>query len=104
MDYLIEESTPADTLIIAPVGDYLHADNVEGMTTKGTQMDLDTRMPKVIRTGVTILRYAIEKGLDYHNPLRMVITPGNHTEILTHCLSIIPDELYRHDPGVIILF
>lgn len=102
MDYLIEESTPADTLIIAPVGDYLHADNVEGMTTKGTQMDLDTRMPKVIRTGVTILRYAIEKGLDYHNTVRMVITPGNHDEILSHCLSIMLDEVYRDEPRVII--
>jgi len=102
MDYLIEESPRADTLIIAPVGDYLHADTALGTTVKGTQMDIDGRMPKVIRTGVSVLRYAIEKGLDFHKTVRVVITPGNHDEILSQALSIMLDEVYKQEPRVII--
>lgn len=102
MDYLIDEGPPADTLIIAPVGDFVHADNIAGATSKGTPLDLDTRMPKVIRTAVAVLRYAIEKGLDKHPTVRLVVTPGNHDQILSHCLAIMMEQAYLKEPRVIV--
>ena len=102
MDYLIRGAEKANTLVIAPVGDYLHADNIAGATSKGTPLDLDTRMPKVIRTGVAVLRYAIEVGLDTHPNVHVIITPGNHDEILSHCLTIMLDEVYSKEPRVTI--
>jgi hypothetical protein len=63
---------------LLPVGnDFFHVDNWRNQTTAGTQMDVDTRLPKIVEQGVASIHHAIDlmAGLA---PVHVVWVPGNH--------------------------
>jgi len=64
--------------ILIPVGnDFFHIDNWRGETTKGTQMDFDSRYPKVYRVGFEAFESVIRIFRDIA-PVELMYVPGNH--------------------------
>jgi len=101
--YLVEQSPPSERCLIISLGDFFHADNLEGMTSKhGNILDMDTRLPKVIRVGVAAFRQAIETALEKHKTVEVVCTIGNHDEVLSMALAILLSHVYEKEPRVIV--
>lgn len=100
---LVSKATPAKRCLIANLGDFYHADNLEGKTSRsGHVLDMDTRMPKVIRVGVAAMRQCIETALTRHETVEVVNAIGNHDDMLSMCLSIMLANIYENEPRVII--
>lgn len=103
VDHLVSSAPPARRLLIANLGDFFHADNTEGKTARsGHILDMDTRLPKVIRVGVSAMRQAITSGLRTHETVEVVNAIGNHDEVLSMAMSVMLSNLYENDPRVII--
>jgi len=89
-----------DALIIN-LGDYFHADNMESRTAKsGHVLDVDTRITKVVRVGVDLMRYKIEAALKIHERVQVRNAVGNHDELLSSMLSLILEAYYSKEPRV----
>lgn len=100
---LVSKATPAKRCLIANLGDFYHADNLEGKTSRsGHVLDMDTRMPKVIRVGVAAMRQCIETALTRHETVEVVNAIGNHDDMLSMCLSIMLANIYESEPRVVI--
>jgi hypothetical protein len=103
VDYLLSKAPPTRRCIIANLGDFFHADNLSGTTARsGNILDMDTRLPKVIRIGVAAMRRAIETALQRHETVEVVNAIGNHDEVLSLALSIMLSNIYENEPRVII--
>ncbi len=103
VDYLVSQAPPAKRCLIANLGDYFHADNLQGVTSRsGHVLDMDTRLPKVIRVGVSALRQAIETALTRHETVEVVNAIGNHDDVLSMALSIMLSHIYENEPRVLI--
>jgi hypothetical protein len=103
VDYLVSQSPASKRCIIANLGDFFHADNLEGKTSRsGHVLDMDTRLPKVIRVGVSAMRQAIETALTRHEKVEVVNAIGNHDDVLSMALSIMLSNIYENEPRVTI--
>jgi hypothetical protein len=64
--------------VLFPVGnDLLHSDTLTGTTTKGTQLDMDSRFQK----SFTVARELMSEAIDILRtiaPVHVIIVPGNH--------------------------
>ena len=103
VDYLISQAPPAPRCILINLGDFFHADNLQGITSRsGNVLDMDTRLPKVIRVGVSAVRQAIESALNRHEVVEVVNAIGNHDDVLSMALSIMLANIYEAEPRVVI--
>ena len=74
---------------------------MEGKTARhGNVLDMDTRLPKVIRVGVSAMRQAIETALTRHETVEVVNAIGNHDEVLSMALAIMLANIYENEPRV----
>ena len=104
IDYLVDMAPPSSRCVLLQLGDFFHADNLEGVTNRSKNvLDMDTRMPRVIDAGMTALRYCVEKALERHETVTLVNVAGNHDEILGHALRSSFKMLYSEEPRVEIL-
>ena len=104
IDYLVDMAPPSNRCVLLQLGDFFHADNLEGVTNRSKNvLDMDTRMPRVIDAGMTALRYCVEKALERHETVTLVNVAGNHDEILGHALRSAFKMLYKNEPRVEIL-
>jgi hypothetical protein len=81
VDRLVDTVPACDEALIVNLGDFFHADNQAGTTTKGTTLDTDTRWAKVLRVGVKAIRQCIESALRKHNHVTVINAIGNHDGI-----------------------
>lgn len=89
--------------LIVNVGDYFHADNAESRTRQsGHPLDVDTRISKVVRVGVDLMRYKIDAALAVHERVQVRNAMGNHDELLSVMLSLILEAYYTNEPRVTI--
>lgn len=103
VDYLVGQAPPCKRAVIANLGDFFHADNVEGVTTRsGNVLDMDTRMSHVVQIGVTALRQAISTALTKHQRVDVINAIGNHDDMLSQMLSIMLAHIYENEPRVTI--
>lgn len=103
VDYLVSQSPASERCVIMSLGDFFHADNLEGKTTRsGNVLDMDTRLPRVIRIGVSAMRQAVESALSRHKTVEVVCAIGNHDDVLSMALSILLSHVYENEPRVII--
>ncbi len=101
--YLVSQSPASKRCLIANLGDFFHADNLEGITSRsGHKLDMDTRLPKVIRVGVAGIRQCIETALTRHETVEVVNAIGNHDDVLSMALSIMLANVYENEPRVVI--
>lgn len=87
--------------VIAVVGDFYHYDSPQGHTTKGTPLDRDGRVQKMIAAGARVMFDIIERSA-LTAPTDVILAPGNHDEVLTWALQNILLSHYRNDSRVTI--
>jgi len=99
--YLTDIAPRSKTCVIMQLGDFFHAENMEGVTNRSKNvLDVDTRMPRVIHLGMTALRQCIDKALEKHDKVQFISISGNHDEILGHALRSAFKMLYANEPRV----
>jgi hypothetical protein len=100
-DYLIASAPPAGVGLIVLLGDFLHYDSMVPVTpTNRNQLDADSRFPKMVRTAIRAIRYAIKAALSRHEKVRVIVEIGNHdlasSIFLMECLA----NVYENEPRV----
>lgn len=103
MASLVEMAPACEEAAIVNLGDWYHADNLEGVTTRsGHRLDMDSRYAKMARTGVRIMRTMIETALTKHKRVRVINAVGNHDDTGSLMLSICLAHIYENEPRVIV--
>jgi metallophosphoesterase superfamily enzyme len=87
--------------LIACLGDYFHYDTPAGTTTKGTMLDRDGRVQKMIDLGARALFDMVEASARL-SPTTVLLVPGNHDQVLTWALQRILQSHFRDDARVTI--
>jgi hypothetical protein len=92
--------------ILIPLGnDFLHTDKMldgkGGTTTRGTQQDVDTRRPKMIRLGIRLACALIDLARTIA-PVRVLMVRGNHDEESMLWLGEVLSERYRDVADVVV--
>jgi hypothetical protein len=103
VDRLVDTVPACDEALIVNLGDFFHADNQAGTTTKGTGVDTDTRWAKVLRVGVKAIRQCIESALRKHNHVTVINAIGNHDEHTAMFLSVALLNIYENESRVTII-
>jgi len=85
--------------VILLLGDYFHYDTPHGQTTKGTPLDRDGRVEKMIEAGAKVLFDVIEASAKTVNT-EVILVPGNHDAVLTVALRQILTAHFRSDSRV----
>lgn len=76
------------------LGDYFHYDTPNGTTTKGTPLERDGRVQKMIQDGSAVLFDVLEESAK-QMPTAVTLVPGNHDTILTWALQRILQSHFR---------
>lgn len=103
IDDLIERSPQAETLLLVDVGDFMHANSSHAKTWKGTDVDVDTRYSRVLRTAGTVMNYAVSQALKKFKKVVVVIARGNHNEDPAVAVQEITKAWWRNEPRVDVL-
>ncbi len=103
MAALVEAAPAADRAVIINLGDWLHADNMEGMTSRsGHVMDLDGRYAKMIHVGMKVMRQCIKSALEKHGHVEVINVVGNHDDTGALWMSVALAHAYENEPRVTI--
>ena len=99
--YLIDAAPKADRCAIINLGDFFHADNFAGVTSRsGHSLDMAGRAPEMIEVGVTAMRYCIEYATEKFNHVDVINAIGNHDDLLSIALSCLLHNVYQNNPRI----
>jgi hypothetical protein len=90
----------AETALLLNVGDFFHADSSFNTTTKGTPVDVDTRIGKTFKLAGRLFNYLIDRLLETHKKVVIVNVRGNHDYDMACHLSSCLELLYSKEPRV----
>lgn len=101
---LLERAPNTEECILVNTGDFFHADNINGMTSRsGHVLDMDGRHGKWLDVGVVIVRMFIEMCLHKYKKVTFVNVPGNHDDILGAAIGVFSDHMYEKEPRLTVL-
>lgn len=100
-NHLIDISPSCEEAAVVFLGDFMHYDSFEPVTpTSRNQLDADSRFPKMVRASIRTMRYMIERALQKHKHVRVIVEIGNHdlasSIFLMECLY----NVYENEPRV----
>lgn len=98
---LLDTKQPAGKLALWCLGDILHYDTPHGTTTKGTPLDRDGRVEKMLEEAVATLCDVIS-DMSQRATVDVVLVPGNHDAVMTVALRQILSAEFRGHSGVTI--
>lgn len=101
-DKLVDLAPASKKAIVVNLGDWYHTDSFRNETTMGTRVDVDGRWPKVLATGVRIMRRIIDRALEKHEHVTVVNEIGNHDTNSSVMLAICLAQFYEKEPRVFI--
>lgn len=90
----------AETGVLVNVGDFFHADSSSNTTTKGTPVDVDTRIGKTFKLAGRLFQVLIDKMLETHKNVVVINVRGNHDYDMACHLSSCLELLYSKEPRV----
>jgi hypothetical protein len=93
----------AETGVLLNVGDFFHADSSANTTTKGTPVDVDTRIAKTFKLAGRLFSVLIDRMLQTHKNVVVINVRGNHDSDMACHLSSCLELLYIEEPRVQIL-
>lgn len=100
-DRLVKTSQPCAEAVIVNLGDFFHADNMEGQTSRSKHsLDMDGRYAKMIAVGVKIIRQMITSALEIHQKVRVINAVGNHDDTGSLFLAVCLGNIYENEPRV----
>lgn len=101
VDRLASLSPPARTGILVSVGDTTHGDDSTNQTPRNRhQLDVDTRWRKVLKCTVLTFDRCVQRMLQKHELVEVIIVPGNHDPHASAAIVIALACLYRDNPRV----
>jgi hypothetical protein len=104
VERLVNSTPPAAECLIANLGDFFHADNMDAQTWRSKHaLDVDSRWPKVLRVGIRVMRYCIEAAARRHKKITVINAIGNHDDHSSMLLSVALSEIYENDPRINII-
>ncbi len=100
-DRLVRSAPRCAECTIVDLGDFWHADNLEGRTSRsGHKVDQDGRYAKMIKVGYRILMMMINVALQHHQQVNVKILPGNHDDVGALFLRESLSHIYANEPRV----
>jgi hypothetical protein len=103
VDHLIALAPPAEECLIIDLGDFFHSDTSENRTARsGHALDVDTRWSKVLLAGIRTMRRCIDRALEKHKRVRVIVEIGNHDDHSSVMLALCLANYYEREPRVII--
>lgn len=100
-DTLVERGPRTRRAILAPLGDFFHADDSSNRTSRsGHALDVDGRYGKILATGLRLLVYAADRLLEHHDSVAVEPLTGNHDDHSALMLGVALDAYYRNEPRV----
>ena len=102
-DRLANRVGNAGTGVLLNVGDFFHADSSFNTTTKGTPVDVDTRIGKTFKLAGRLFSVLIDKMLETHEKVVVVNVRGNHDYDMACHLSSCLELVYSDEPRVQVL-
>lgn len=90
--YLMATSAACEQALLVFLGDFLHYDSWEPVTPiHRNQLDADGRFPQMVRAAVRCMRFAIDRALEKHLFVHVIVEIGNHdlasSIFLVECLA-----------------
>jgi hypothetical protein len=102
-DAMIAGAPHAKIAVINQLGDFLHQDGLRAETpTSGHLVDSDGRFSKIIQAALRALRRVIDRALETHEEVHVVMAEGNHDIVSSIWLRIMFSALYENEPRVTI--
>jgi hypothetical protein len=89
--------------VLLNVGDFFHADSSANTTTKGTPVDVDTRIGKTFKLAGRLFQVLIDKMLETHKEVVVINVRGNHDSDMACHLSSCLELLYSKEKRVNVL-
>ena len=86
---------------IAFLGDLFHYDTPSATTTRGTQLERDGRLERMVETGSAALVALVERSAETA-PTDCVIVPGNHDETMTAWFRLLLRTHFAKDRRVVV--
>ena len=100
-DRLVRGAPRCKECTIIDLGDFWHADNLEGRTSRsGHKIDQDGRYAKMIKVGYRILLNLINVALHHHEICNVKILPGNHDDVGALFLREALIHIFTDEPRV----
>jgi predicted phosphodiesterase len=93
----------AEIGVLLNVGDFFHADSSANTTTKGTPVDVDTRIAKTFKLAGRLFQTLINKMLETHKEVVVINVRGNHDSDMACHLSSCIELLYEKEKRVKVL-
>jgi DNA-binding XRE family transcriptional regulator len=101
VDSLVGSAPAADIGIVLPLGDVFHANDQSNQTPAHKhQLDVDSRYPKVIQSGIKTFRRAILRALEKHRKVIVRIEQGNHDPEAKWALAFALAAYFENEPRV----
>lgn len=101
MDYCIAHSPPAESCVIAVLGDLLHHDGLDAVTPRNRHpLDSSARIGQIARAAVRVVRGRIARALEMHRYVRVIIAEGNHDLVSSMRLRIVFEQAFADNPRV----
>lgn len=101
IDHLISAAPSAKTCVIIDLGDFIHADNLEGVTSRsGHSLDMDSRYQNIVRCCMRIVQYYIQRALEKFEHVVYRAEVGNHNDIGAIWLQEAFAKVYENEPRV----
>jgi hypothetical protein len=102
--YLIDKSPTASTCVLANLGDFMHQDGLDSVTTRSKHpLDSDGRYPQIVEAAVEIITASIELALAKHERVLVLIAEGNHDPAGSVWLRTLIRVLYKNEPRVTVI-
>ena len=102
-DRILDATPDTQECLIAQLGDFYHIDDSLNQTPQNKNpLDADSRFSKIIKSGIYVLRYFIDKALTKHKIVRVRNVAGNHDPHSHVALSCALSTFYESNKRVII--
>lgn len=101
---LLEECRDTEECILINTGDFFHADNIDGVTSRSRhKLDMDGRHGKWLDVGGALLCMFIDFCLKKFKRVTFINVPGNHDDILGRFLGTLAELAYRNEKRLTVM-
>ena len=101
MKAMIKQSPMAQECTVALLGDWMHYDKLEAVTTLSNNvLDSDGRAPKMNKVAIRVARQVVAEALDHHQQVNVLVAEGNHDIIAANWLRELFIVAYENEPRV----
>jgi len=100
-EHMVVAAPRARVAVVNQLGDFLHQDSMSPVTpTHGHILDSDTRFSKIVAVALRILRRVIDRALETHDEVHVILAEGNHDIVSSLWLRHMFKALYEREPRV----